>query len=206
MTEIAPQRDGLPQKSQRPLVVGPATSLHPGMLRPLLALAVLAALVACDKPADAPLPPSGLAGVPGAPIPVDPMATMPAGHPPIDGAHAMQGGGGDDGAPIPAKAGAQPLPNLPGMNSGAAPGGTGGGAGAGVVFSGKVLEKVDVPGYTYMRVQVGGAEEWVAVSTMPVNLGDTITVNQQMVMENFPSKSLNRTFDRLVMGSAFVGG
>ncbi len=183
------------------------------MLRPLSALApvALVALVAvagCDKPADAPLPPAGLAGVPQSPIPVDPGASMPAGHPPIDGAHAMKGGfGGDDGAPIPAKAGAQPLPNLPGMTSGAAPSGTGGSAGAGVVFSGKVVERVDVPSYTYMRVQVsGGAEEWVAVSTMSVNVGDTITVNQQMVMENFPSKSLGRTFERLVMGSAFVGG
>ena len=64
-----------------------------------------------------------------------------------------------------------------------------------------------MPSYTYMRVQVGGTtEEWVAVSTMPVNVGDTITVNQQIVMENFPSKSLNRTFARLIMGSASVGG
>ena len=35
---------------------------------------------------------------------------------------------------------------------------------------------------------------------------DTVTVNQQMVMENFPSKSLNKTFARVVFGTAFVGG
>lgn len=170
-----------------------------------LAIVLLAAACSSQTSSPAPLPPPGLAGAPAAPTPINPNAAMPADHPPIDGAHAMQGGGGDDGAPIPAKGGALPLPNLPGMQA-AQPGG-GGGAGAGVVFTGKVLEKADVPGYTYIRVQTtGGSEEWVAVSTMPVNVGDTVTVNQQMVMENFPSKSLNKTFARVVFGTAFVGG
>lgn len=165
-----------------------------------LALVFLAAACSSET-TTAPLPPPGLAGAPTA---INPNATMPAGHPPIDGAHAMQGSGGDDGAPIPAKGGALPLPNLPGMD--AAQGGGGGGAGAGVVFTGKVLEKLDVPGYTYIRVQTTGTtEEWVAVSTMTINVGDTVTVNQQMVMENFPSKSLNRTFPRVVFGSAVIG-
>jgi hypothetical protein len=173
-----------------------------------LAIVLLAAACSSETSTTAPLPPPGLAGAPKAPTAIDPNAAMPAGHPPIDGAHAMQGGGGDDGAPIPAKGGALPLPNLPGMEA-AQPGGGGGGggAGAGVVFTGMVLEKLDVPSYTYIRVQTtSGSEEWVAVSTMPVNVGDTVTVNQQMVMENFPSKSLNKTFARVVFGTAFVGG
>ena len=177
------------------------------LFRSASTLAVVAAvglMAACPpKAAESALPPAGLAGAPTA---VDPNGAMPAGHPPIDGAHAMNGGGGDDGAPIPTKPGELALPNLPGMDTpqGGA-GGAGGGAGAGVVFTGKVLEKLDVPSYTYMRVQVGAVEEWVAVSTMPINVGDTITVNQQIVMENFPSKSLGRTFARLIMGSAVVG-
>ena len=181
------------------------------LLRSASLLAVVAAvglMAACPpKAAEGTLPPAGLAGAPGtaAPTAINPNAAMPAGHPPIDGAHAMNGGGGDDGAPLPTKPGELALPNLPGMNT--PQGGGGGGGGAGVVFTAKVLEKFDVPSYTYMRVQVGGTtEEWVAVSTMPVNVGDTITVNQQIVMENFPSKSLNRTFPRLIMGSANVGG
>jgi len=177
-------------------------------IRAISVVALVAAvglLTACPPKAEQqPLPPSGLAGAPTA---IDPSATMPAGHPPIDGAHAMNNGG-DDGAPLSAKPGQVPLPNLPGMNSGsgaAAPSGTGG-MGAGVVFSGKVLEKLDVPSYTYLRVQVASGDEWVAVSTMPVNVGDTVTINQQMVMENFPSKALGKTFARLVMGTAVVGG
>ena len=185
------------------------------MIRSASLVVLMVCAIACSSqaPEPAPLPPPGLAGAPKAPI--DPTAPMPAGHPPIDGAHAMHGSGGDDGAPIPAK-GALPLPNLPGMKqveqggaggAGGGGGGGGGGAGAGVVFTGKVVEKLDVPSYTYLRVKLtNGAEEWVAVSTMPVNVGDTVTVNQQMVMENFPSKSLNKTFDRVVFGSAIVGG
>ncbi len=170
-------------------------------------VAAVGVLTACPPTSEQqPLPPSGLAGAPTA---IDPSATMPAGHPPIDGAHAMNGGGGDDGAPLSAKPGQMALPNLPGMDNGggggAAPMGNGG-MGQGVVFSGKVLEKLDVPSYTYLRVQVASGDEWVAVSTMPVNVGDTVTINQQMVMENFPSKALNKTFPRLIMGSAVVGG
>lgn len=184
----------------------------------LVVVAGVTLVASCADKASAPtqLPPSGLAGAPSAPIPVDPNATMPAGHPPIDGAHGMAGSApsphGDDGAPIPAKSaqGGLALPNLPGMNTG---GNTAGAApmgeaiGGGVVFSGKVMEKLDVPSYTYMRVQTaGGVEEWVAVSTMTVNVGDTVTINQQIVMNNFPSKTLGRTFEKLVMGTAVVGG
>jgi hypothetical protein len=70
----------------------------------------------------------------------------------------------------------------------------------------KVLEKLDVPQYTYMRVQTTAGDEWVAVSTMSVNVGDNVTINQQLVMENFASKSLGRTFSKLVMGTASIGG
>jgi hypothetical protein len=165
-------------------------------------VAVVACLAACPpKPADNTLPPSGLAGAPGgvpsAPIPIERNAQMPPGHPPV--------GGGDDGAPLPVKDPA--LPNFGGI--GAPPMGDvggGGGIGGGVVFSGKVLEKLDVPSYTYIRVAVPGGEEWVAVSTMSINVGDTVTINQQIVMENFPSKALGRTFPKLVMGTAAVGG
>lgn len=163
-------------------------------------LVALVAFVVCalgcpPKPVDAPLPPPGLAGA------IDPNAQMPAGHPPI-------GGHVDDGAPLPTKG--APLPNFGtpsgDVGGGAIGGGGGAGMGAGVVFTGKVVEKLDVPSYTYIRVATPGSEEWVAVSTMSINVGDTVTINQQIVMENFPSKSLNRTFARLVMGTAVIGG
>lgn len=172
------------------------------MQRVLLALVVVVAAACAPKPSAEALPPSGLAGAPStaAKTPITPDAQMPPGHPDIGGHQA----GGDDGAPLPTKG--APLPNF-GMPSGDVGGGAaGGGMGGNVVFTGKVLEKVDVPSYTYMRIQTGGGEEWVAVSTMSVNVGDTVTINQQIVMNNFASKSLNRTFDKLIMGTAMVGG
>ena len=164
-----------------------------------LALAVTAAAAfatGCPpKPASEPLPPPGLAG-----SPIDPSQPMPAGHPDIGG-HAASGG--DDGSPLPTKG--APLPNF-GTPTGDTGMGGGGGAGGNVVFTGKVLEKVVVPSYTYMRVQIPGGEQLVDVSTMNVNVGDTVTINQQIVMENFASKTLTKTFDKLVMGTASVGG
>jgi hypothetical protein len=115
---------------------------------------------------------------------------------------------GDDGAPLTPRAGQAPLPDFGGLGAASAGRGegAGGGIGGNVVFAGKVLEKLDVPQYTYLRIQTTSGEEWVAVSTMQVNVGDRVTVNQQLVMENFASKSLGRTFPRLVMGSAAIGG
>jgi hypothetical protein len=174
--------------------------------------AVVAVATACAPRTDsaAALPPAGLAGAPspGAapPRPVDPSTPMPPGHPPIDNPHGGAAvAGADDGAPLSPRVGQVPLPNLPGMNVGGAEAG-GGGIGGNVVFAGKVVEKLDVPQYTYLRVQTPTGEEWVAVSTMQVNVGDRVTINQQLVMENFASKALGRTFPKLVMGSATIGG
>jgi hypothetical protein len=168
----------------------------------------------CSAPAEAPssLPPAGLAGAPASTAPtaptagaVDPNGPLPPGHPPIDNPHGgAQVAGIDDGAPLPPRVGQAPLPNFAGLGGSEAA--SIGGIGGNVVFAGKVLEKLDVPQYTYLRLQTTTGEEWVAVSTMQVNVGDRVTINQQLVMENFASKSLGRTFPRLVMGSATVGG
>lgn len=158
----------------------------------LIAVIVAVAAACPPRPQESALPPPGLAGVATA-SPIERDATMPPGHPPITK--------GDDGGPLATNDIA-----LPNFGAVGAAQGSGGGGGAGVVFSGKVLEKLDVPSYTYIRVAVSGGDEWVAVSTMAINVGDVVTINQQIVMENFPSKSLNRTFAKLVMGTAVIGG
>ena len=111
---------------------------------------------------------------------IEPGAQLPAGHPPIDGADAA-------------------APGAAGVGAGALPG-AGGAPATTQTLSGKVLEVLNVPTYTYLRVQTGGAEEWVAVNTASVKVGETVTFQSQIVMENFPSKSLNRTFAKLHMG------
>lgn len=166
----------------------------------VVASSIALALTACaPKPTEAPLPPAGLAGAPVAPgmagiAPSAALTTLPGaghsvaaptgempssgqlppGHPPIDT------------APVdPSAAGAPAAPA---------------GGGGDVQLTGPVLETIDVPEYTYMRVKTSSGEEWVAVGKTPVAVGDTVTVSSQLVMENFASKSLNRTFPKLVMG------
>jgi hypothetical protein len=75
---------------------------------------------------------------------------------------------------------------------------------AGVV-QGVVLEVKDVPTYTYMRLKTGDGEIWAATSTAPIKVGDTVTLVNAIVMTNFASKSLNKTFPSIIFGSLSNG-
>lgn len=65
--------------------------------------------------------------------------------------------------------------------------------------TGKVLETMDASIYTYIQVTSSKGPVWLAVSKTKVAKGDTISYPNGNEMANFPSKSLNRTFDRLIM-------
>lgn len=169
----------------------------------LVALVALVAIACAPKPAVEELPPAGLAGAPGAsgssthstPQPSAALTSLPG-----DGqAMAAPAGGNTESAQLPP--GHPPIdtaPTTPGAGMGMAPSGMG--SAQDVQLTGKVLEAIDVPSYTYMRIQTSGGEEWAAVNTVKVNVGDTVTVTSQLVMDNFRSSSLNRTFPKLVMG------
>jgi len=64
-----------------------------------------------------------------------------------------------------------------------------------------VIEKIDAAGYTYMQVKEGENSYWVAVTATPVVGGQNVTFDEQMWMQNFPSKALNRTFDKILFAS-----
>jgi hypothetical protein len=66
---------------------------------------------------------------------------------------------------------------------------------------GEVVEVKDVDAYTYLRLKTKDGEVWAAVNKAPVKKGAEVTIENAMVMENFASKSLNRTFDRIVFGN-----
>lgn len=68
-------------------------------------------------------------------------------------------------------------------------------------LAGKVLESFDAAGYTYLRVATTAGEEWAAVAQTKVAEGSNVTIDAQMTLENFESKSLNRKFDRIVFGT-----
>jgi hypothetical protein len=75
----------------------------------------------------------------------------------------------------------------------------------GTPVTGKVLETMDSGGYTYMNVETEAGPKWVAVNQTPVEVGEEVTFVDGMVMQNFTSTSLNRTFPEIVFSNGLVG-
>ena len=68
-------------------------------------------------------------------------------------------------------------------------------------ITGKVVQVLEAGGYTYLLIDVKGVNRWAAIAAAPVKVGETVTVRKGTVMNSFPSKTLNRTFDRIVFSS-----
>ena len=69
---------------------------------------------------------------------------------------------------------------------------------AGVGHKGKVLETMNAAGYTYVQVDENGQKLWLAVMETKVNVGDTVEFPDSPPMLNFQSKSLKRTFEKII--------
>lgn len=72
---------------------------------------------------------------------------------------------------------------------------------AGVVHEGTVLDTMNGGGYTYVQIKESDKTFWAAGPQIEVSKGDTVVVQEQMWMNDFTSKTLDRTFDELL----FVG-
>ena len=72
---------------------------------------------------------------------------------------------------------------------------------AGAGHKGKVLETMDSGGYTYIQVDENGTKLWLAVMQTKVNKGDVIEFPDSPPMVNFQSKTLKRTFDKIIFAS-----
>ncbi len=70
-----------------------------------------------------------------------------------------------------------------------------------VVVTGEVLEVKNVESYTYLRLKTKDGEIWAAVIKASVKKGATVTVENGVVMNNFQSKALKRTFPAIVFGN-----
>lgn len=66
---------------------------------------------------------------------------------------------------------------------------------------GEVLEVKGVDAYTYLRLKTADGEIWAAVNKAPVAKGAQVTIVDSAVMTNFESKTLKKTFDRIVFGT-----
>lgn len=67
-------------------------------------------------------------------------------------------------------------------------------------LSGKVKETLNSGGYTYVLIAAKEGDRWAAIVQTELQKGAKIAVQQETVMENFESKTLGRTFDRIVFG------
>ena len=68
----------------------------------------------------------------------------------------------------------------------------------GAGHKGKVLETMDSGGYTYVQIEENGQKLWVAAMQTPVKVGDTVEFPDSPPMVNFQSKTLKRTFDKII--------
>lgn len=60
-----------------------------------------------------------------------------------------------------------------------------------------VKEKIDGGGYVYLNVEEEGKDYWMAIANMPVEVGNTYYYNGGMVMKDFISKHLDKTFEAI---------
>ncbi len=81
-----------------------------------------------------------------------------------------------------------------GHDHGAAPAGSGG-------IVGEVLETMNSGGYTYVLVKTADGDVWAAGPETTIAVGDQVDLGQGMLMPNFRSETLDRTFEAIY----FVG-
>jgi len=62
-------------------------------------------------------------------------------------------------------------------------------------LAGKVVETMNAASYTYVQIDTGAKKVWAAAPQFAVKVGDRVVVADGMPMNNYQSKSLNRTFD-----------
>jgi hypothetical protein len=73
---------------------------------------------------------------------------------------------------------------------------------AGNALSGKVVETMNSGGYTYVSLENNGKKIWVAMPETKVKVGQNVTCQAGLPMQNFTSKTLKRTFESII----FSGG
>ena len=69
------------------------------------------------------------------------------------------------------------------------------------LLKGKILEKIDADRYSYLRLSTESGEIWAAVLQTGHKVGDEVTIPDPMPMDGFTSKTLNRTFERIMFGT-----
>jgi hypothetical protein len=72
------------------------------------------------------------------------------------------------------------------------------------ILEGRVVETMNSSGYTYMLVSNGGLQQWVAIPESTVAKGDRVRYHQGMTMNDFHSKTLNKTFPSILFSAGLA--
>jgi pyruvate/2-oxoglutarate dehydrogenase complex dihydrolipoamide acyltransferase (E2) component len=73
---------------------------------------------------------------------------------------------------------------------------------SGAGHKGKILQIMDAGGYTYLEVEEKGKKIWVAGMKLTANKGDVVEFPDSPPMENFHSKTLKKTFDKIIFAES----
>ncbi|VAW68561.1 hypothetical protein MNBD_GAMMA09-3192 [hydrothermal vent metagenome] len=71
------------------------------------------------------------------------------------------------------------------------------------LLSGEVLETFDASTFTYVQIKTTGGPVWAAGPVTAIKKGATVSFDGKTPMENFHSKSLNRSFEMIYFTNAF---
>ena len=71
-------------------------------------------------------------------------------------------------------------------------------------FTGTVIETMNASGYTYLLVASGGVQTWVAIPETSVKKGSRVAYYDGMEMTDFTSKTLNKTFARIIFSAGLA--
>jgi len=108
----------------------------------------------------------------------------------IIGCNSSKTKGSDAVVAAPTQAGA--------MGAAAAPTATG--------ITGVVQERLEAAPYCYLRLKTAKGDVWAAVPEAKIEKGTEVTIANPMLMANFESKTLNRTFAEVFFGTIAPAG
>ena len=74
-----------------------------------------------------------------------------------------------------------------------------------VTINGQVEEKLDAGNFIFVLIASGKEKVWVTVPKVEVEIGETVTMTDASLLENFHSRTLNRTFEKVMFSSGIEG-
>ena len=72
------------------------------------------------------------------------------------------------------------------------------------IVSGNTIETFDAGGFTYVQITTPNDSIWAAGPLTPIKKDDKVSFSRNMLMNNFHSKTLDRTFEAIYFVNTFT--